>query len=129
MEPVIMTGSLVYIQKNDSKSPFADMLEYKEPVKGDVVAFKQGSGDTAITVVHRIHDINEKGEYIMKGDNNSSTDIAAISKSSIIGNYKFSIPHLGKVVTMLQTKQGLTAAVVLMGIAFVSSFLSDNLRN
>lgn len=129
MEPLIMTGSLVYIQQEESKSPLASILEYKEPEKGDVVAFKQGSGEAAITVVHRVHDVDTKGNFIMKGDNNVSTDIATIKRSNIIGQYKFSIPKLGFFVNKLTSKRGIIVAVILMAIAFFSSFISDGADN
>lgn len=129
MEPVIMTGSLVYIQKEESKSPLAGIFEYKEPEKGDIVAFKQGSGDNAITVVHRIQNINEKGDFIMKGDNNKTTDIATVSRENVVGQYKFNIPKLGYFTAKLTSKQGIIIAVVLMLIAFISSFVADAADN
>lgn len=125
MEPVIMTGSLAYIQQKESKSPFANMFDYKEPEKGDIVAFKQGTGDNAITVVHRIYDTNEKGDFIMKGDNNKTTDIATVTKENLVGQYKFNIPKLGYFTAKLTSKQGIIVAVILMLIAFVSSFVAD----
>lgn len=129
MEPVIMTGSLVYIQQEESKSPLAGIMDYKTPVKGDIVAFTQGSGDNAITVVHRIYDKTAKGDFIMKGDNNVSTDIATINPDNIIGQYKFSIPKLGFFVSKLTSKRGIIVAVILMAIAFISSFISDGVDN
>lgn len=129
MEPVIMTGSLVYIQQEESKSPLAKYLEYKEPEVKDIVAFKQGSGDNAITVVHRVHEMDPSGKFIMKGDNNESTDIAMINRNQIIGQYKFSIPKLGYFVATLTSKKGIIVAVVLMVIAFFSSFIADGADN
>lgn len=129
MEPKIMTGALVYIQQEESKSPLASMFDYKEPEKGDIIAFKQGSGDKAITVVHRIHDINEKGDFIMKGDNNKTTDIATVSRENIVGQYKFNIPKLGYLAAKLTSKQGIIVAVALMLIAFISSFVADAADN
>ena len=125
MEPKIMTGSLAYVQKADSKILFSSMLEYKEPGEGDIVAFNQGTGDNAITVVHRIQSIDSEGNYTMKGDNNKSDDIATIKKDQIIGNFKWSIPYLGYFTTWLQSKKGLVIAITLALIAFVSSFIGD----
>lgn len=129
MEPVIMTGSLVYIQQKESKSPFANVFDYKEPEKGDIVAFKQGTENNAITVVHRIYDTNEKGDFIMKGDNNKTTDIATVAKENLVGQYKFNIPKLGYLAAKLTSKQGIIVAVALMLIAFISSFVADAADN
>ncbi len=125
MEPTIMTGSLVYVQKADTKALLAGMLKYKEPGEGDIVAFNQRTGDNAITVVHRIQSIDSEGNYTMKGDNNKSDDIATIKKDQIIGNFKWSIPYLGYFTTWLQSKKGLVIAITLALIAFVSSFIGD----
>lgn len=128
MEPKIMTGSLVYIQQPDSKSPFAKYLEYKEPEAGDIIAFEQG-GDEKITVVHRIKEINADGSYVMKGDNNSSEDIATVRKSAIVGQFKFTIPKLGFLAAQLRTTKGIIIAAALALVAFVSSFISDGAEN
>lgn len=125
MEPTIMTGSLAYVQKADSKALFSSLLEYEEPGKGDIVAFNQGTGDNTITVVHRIQDVDSEGNYTMKGDNNKSDDIATIKKDQIIGNFKWSIPYLGYFTTWLQSKKGLVIAIILALIAFISSFIGD----
>lgn len=125
MEPTIKTGSLAYIQKPDSEALFSKLIEYEEPVKGDIVAFEQGESGNSITVVHRIHDIDNEGNYVMKGDNNSSEDIAKIGKKQLIGRYKYSIPYLGYFTTWLQSKKGLVIAVILAAVAFISSFVGD----
>ena len=125
MEPTIQTGSLVYIRQAESKALFSNLVEYEDPGKGDIVAFEQGSGDNAITVVHRIQDVDSEGNYTMKGDNNKSDDIAQIKKDQIIGNYKWSIPYLGYFTTWLQSKKGLVLAVILALNAFVSSIVGD----
>lgn len=125
MEPTIMTGSLVYIQKPDAKVIFSNLVEYEEPKAGDIVAFNQGEGKNSITVVHRIQNIDSEGNYTMKGDNNQSDDIATIKKSQLVGRYKWDIPYLGYFTTWLQSKKGLIIAVILAAVAFISSFIGD----
>lgn len=90
MEPVIHTGSLAYIDMNDTDVEI-----------NDIVAFHIGE---SITVVHRLVDYDEVEDlYITKGDANESADIAALDSSQIIGTYKFSIPKLGYFVEMLES--------------------------
>lgn len=111
MEPTIMTGALSYIDKKDSDVGI-----------DDIVAF---SVDDEVTVIHRIVDIADNGQYVTKGDNNESTDIATLSPDQIVGKVKHSISYLGYITKWLQSKKGLILAGVAILIAFISSFLTD----
>lgn len=123
MEPVIMNGNLAYIQKAESKSPLAKLIPYTEPQNGDVVAFKQHNESGTVTVIHRVLEINENGEYVMKGDNKSGTDIASVPREDIIGMYKFGIPKLGITVNALKTTKWFVIAIALMLTAIISAFI------
>ena len=111
MEPTIMTGSLSYIDKKDSDVSI-----------DDIVAF---SVDDEVTVIHRIVDVADNGQYVTKGDNNESTDIATLSPDQIVGKVKHSISYLGYITKWLQSKKGLITAGVAILIAFISSFFAD----
>lgn len=87
MEPVIHTGSLVYISEQEG-----------EPEVGDIVAYKIGD----LPVVHRI--IEEvDGGYITKGDANEAVDLAIVEPSKVIGKYVFTVPAAGYILTALQS--------------------------
>lgn len=81
MEPVIPTGSLVYVKAED-----VDNLK-----ENDVITFygKQGS-----IVTHRILKI-EKDGFVTKGDANFDVDLAKVLPSQVIGKVVFSLPFLG----------------------------------
>lgn len=88
MEPVIHTGSVVYIGEKE-----------EVPVKGDIMAYMAGDG---MAVVHRIAGVTEDG-YIMKGDANEVQDAAAVSREQFIGEHKFSIPELGYLLAKIES--------------------------
>lgn len=123
MEPVINEGALAYVQKADSKSPLAGLIQYIEPQNGDVVAFRQRNESGTVTVIHRVLEINENGEYVMKGDNKSGTDVASVPENDIIGVYKFGIPELGNVIQLLKTQKWFVISIALMLVAIISAFI------
>lgn len=88
MEPVIHTGSVVYIQKTDT-----------EPQEGDIVAYLAGDG---LAVVHRVIGRGETG-YITKGDANSAPDMVETAPSQIIGSYRTAVPRAGYLLAGVQS--------------------------
>lgn len=88
MEPVIHTGSIVYITKMD-----------EEPQEGDIVAYLAGDG---LAVVHRIIGRGDTG-YITKGDANSTPDMIETAPSQIIGRYAMSVPYAGYLLAGVQS--------------------------
>lgn len=82
MEPMIPTGSVSIINRND-----------KDFNTNDIVAYQT---ETGVTIVHRIigyDDINDK--YILKGDMNDLPDASGVNKQQMIGTYVNHIPILG----------------------------------
>lgn len=116
MEPTIMTGALGYINTK---------ADIDTITTGDIVAFETGSEKEKVTVIHRIYKDNGNGTYVTKGDNNDSEDFATLYKSQIVGKVVFSIPYIGRLTSLLQTKQGIIVAVGLTLLGFISSFLTD----
>lgn len=90
MEPVIQTGSMVYIAGMDKKEG--------PVVKGDIMAYMAGDG---MPVVHRVY--STEGGYTMKGDANDVPDAAMVDYSQFIGEHRFSIPKLGYVMANLES--------------------------
>lgn len=105
MEPVIWTGSLVFVDEK---------YNYDDVKVGDVIAFK--SGDVSVT--HRVLNINENGEIETKGDNNDVSDGFSVSKDNFKGLSKFWIPKLGYMVNFLQSRRG-----TILGITGILSLL------
>lgn len=114
MEPTIHTGALAYVNKKDV-----------DVDTGDIIAFTEGQGDK-ITVIHRVITDNNDGTYVTKGDANADEDFAPINKDQINGTIIFNIPKLGYVTNFLQSTKGIIAAIVLIVIALVSSFITDS---
>lgn len=86
MEPVIMTGDMVVVNKTDKA---------KEQLKvGDVIQFRRGN----YTVIHRIIEISHDHEqmyYITKGDNNNAPDLGEVTPDMVIGRVEFHVPYAG----------------------------------
>lgn len=116
MEPVIHTGSVVYIGEKE-----------EAPMKGDIMAYMAGDG---MAVVHRIAGVTEEG-YVMKGDANDVQDAKPVSREQFIGEHRFSIPALGYVLARLESHTmrvggfELPAAVpVLIGVVLMAQLIS-----
>lgn len=114
MEPTVYTGDLAYINTKDT-----------DVEVDDIIAFYEGEGDKKITVIHRVNAFNEDGTLVTKGDNNENVDLSPIKPEQIMGTMVFNIPKLGFLTGWLQTKKGIIVAVVLVAIAFISSFITD----
>lgn len=87
MEPVIHTGSLVYISETD------------EPFRvGDIIGYVAGE----TPVVHRIVGEEENG-FITQGDANDAPDLALVTKSEILGKCVLTVPGAGYVLSSLRS--------------------------
>lgn len=79
MEPTILTGDYIIIDKDA-----VDDLK-----KDDIITFySEEQGVAGLLVTHRIIDIDEKGDYITKGDANQIADELHVRKDQIVGKYK-----------------------------------------
>lgn len=88
MEPVIHTGSLVYITELED-----------EPDSGDIVAYDAGDG---MAVVHRIIGVSDLG-YVTKGDANEAEDMKAVRPSQLVGRYAWSMPGMGYLLSAVES--------------------------
>lgn len=109
----LLTGSLVYVKSCDVSD-----IEV-----GDVISFML-SEETVAT--HRVIAVNDDHtEFSTKGDNNDSPDGSPVDYRNIIGRAVFTIPYLGYLSNLLQTRQGLTMAITVVIIMLIIAFLPD----
>lgn len=112
MEPALPRGSLVLAKEPN---------EGFNPKSGDILTFQQpGSPDRLIT--HRLIGTAQVGPatfYKTKGDANNSPDPWQVSYGQIKAKEIFSIPILGNLVTLLNTKTGI-ALFVLVPVAILA---------
>lgn len=84
MEPQIHTGAVAFIDTRD-----------KNVAVGDVITYKIGKAGSEKYVTHRI--VGEKPDgYVTKGDANEVEDANCVKQEQIVGTYRYSIPHAGR---------------------------------
>lgn len=88
MEPVIHTGSLVYITEIN-----------EAPQENDIIAYDAGSG---IPVVHRVISKGESG-YITKGDANTTPDMSEVAPDKILGRMVLTVPNAGFILSAVRS--------------------------
>ncbi len=81
---------------------------------GEIITFKRGN----ITITHRINDVKD-GNYITKGDANSSTDTQIVSKSDIIGHDVAVVPFIGRLTGFIKTPIGFGLLLGIPTLLFV----------
>lgn len=104
MEPAYHVGSLVYVRS----------VEADELKEGDAITFRL-SEDAMAT--HRIIEVIDDGEDVWfrtKGDANDTEDGNLVPASDVVGEVAFTIPYLGYLASLLQTRAG-KAAVIAYG--------------
>ena len=114
MEDAILTGSVAYVNTN---------IKAEEIKEGDVIAFNVGGKQ----VTHRVISVNSDNTFTTKGDANKIADLNPVRFSNYIGKTVYSIPFLGYVVGVVQTKIGYAILILLIGLNIVSLvFLTDD---
>lgn len=108
MEPIIKTGSIVYI---NTYKKAEDVQE------NDIISFKIDNGQ----VVHRVISINDDETFTTKGDANNTVDSNSVSFNDYIGETMFSIPYLGFLLSSMKSKTGILIIffIVFLNIGFV----------
>lgn len=109
MEPKIQTGSLISIKTGGDRSRFK---------KGDVITYRTKEN---IVITHRIVKVERNGQqYITKGDNNNGADLEPVNVDQIIGQYTgFTLPYIGYVTNLANSKRGAILLFILPGILFI----------
>lgn len=122
MEPVIPTGSVVFVN-----TKAADINE------GDIITYSLPVGDNkAIFVTHRIYKMDaDAGMMQTKGDNNDNAD-GWISMAAITGKVIGHIPACGFVLDALQKTGFILIAIwifVINAILMMVPYILENIKN
>ncbi|GAF65410.1 signal peptidase I [Bacillus sp. TS-2] len=106
MEPEMLTGSLILIQKAEQKEHFT---------VGDVVTYRTAEN---VLITHRIIEVMNNGQsYITKGDHNNGPDIEPVLSDNIVGKYSgITVPYVGYVTQFIQSKQGALIIFIIPGV-------------
>ena len=118
MEPSIPLGSVVYVKPSQP--------EDIQP--GDVIVFYGGRDGDAVTTHRVVENRAADREFITRGDANADNDMLPRPYESLIGRVGFSVPLLGRILTVLSSNAGRAG---LLGIVFGIlglSFLEAGLR-
>lgn len=113
MEPTYPVGSLIFVDHNISKEDIE---------VGKAITFK--ISDTTL-VTHRVVEINDKGEYVTKGDANKSNDGDAVKFENVVGMPKFVIPYLGYIASYATTTSGMILLVTIILVLILLTFIPD----
>ena len=93
MEPVIRTGSIVFVKKIDSK----------KIAKNNIIAFLSPS-NPKVVILHRVVDVKSVNPLVLetKGDANKLPDNWLVKEPAVLGRYYLSIPYLGYVIAWIK---------------------------
>lgn len=102
MNPTIKVGTLIIVKE----------VEPKEVVKGDIITYH---GSKTSLVTHRVVKVEDGGNrFITKGDANETADPMPLEGNKLIGKVVYSIPLIGLILGVLNTKQGVGIALILI---------------
>jgi signal peptidase len=112
MYPVLQPGDLIIdtAVKDPTKLKIGDIITYWTIIDGE-----------RVLNTHRITGIYDGGTYRIfetKGDRNTIADHVVVHESEIVGQYKFRIAGVGKVLDYLQTSTGFLLIIVLPVLLF-----------
>lgn len=126
MEPVIHTGSLVFIDRNDKEVEAGDIITFtigaNEQIETGNGIYKQA--EAGKTVTHRLIWIDGDDLYT-KGDANNTADLIPVQKSRVVGTYMFQIPEVGFVLGKLGKIFWFALAGIIVLLNIASALLSD----
>jgi len=117
---VVLSGSMSP-EFNAGDVVVVDAKKKTQYNKGEVITFKDPQ-DQKKVVTHRIAEVLQNGDqisYRTKGDANNTADSKPVPAANIIGQQKWHIPYLGRVVEFAKTKQGIVLLVVIPGILII----------
>ena len=109
MEPVIKTGSIILIKKQDTYST------------GDIISFVGASQDSTTHRITKITIINGKEVFNTKGDANQGEDRETVKTSNILGKTVFTVPYLGYLIAFTRTQQGFIFLIVIPATIIIFS--------
>jgi signal peptidase len=101
MSPAISAGDMVVIKT----------LNSDEINVGDIVTYAPRT--YGIVITHRVIDIDENGNFVMKGDANEKNDISDIKPEQVIGRCESIIPYFGYVAHYIRQPIGFVILIVI----------------
>ena len=113
MEPTVKTGAVAYNNTH---------VDAKDVKQNDIIVFKQGES----YVTHRVVRINDDNTFTTKGDANETEDLVPVGFKDFKGINAFSIPYLGYVLKIVQTKLGVFILVLITGLNIVYFVFTDD---
>lgn len=110
MEPQIPVGAMVTVDPR---------VELTEVLAGDVITY-QLNQDTLST--HRVVENNvTERSFVTKGDANQDIDLVPVVYERVVGKVLYSIPYLGRLIGLIQSRQGiLIIAGVLLAVILLT---------
>jgi signal peptidase len=112
MEPVLPTGSLIFVKRATFYT------------KGDIVTFGKDT-KTDIPTTHRIIAVNDDGTFTTKGDANEEEDQVRVAPKDVIGEVIFHVPGAGFVLDFARQPIGFTLLVAIpAGLVIVEEILT-----
>lgn len=121
MEPSICLGDVIVVKKCNEEDLHT----------GDVITFEQDQN----VITHRILKIekdiqNSEIKYITKGDNNNIEDSNQVEYSQILGKEVLTIPYLGKIISLLDSKIIILVVIlILLILCFLNIQKQEKLEN
>ena len=112
MSPTINIGSLILVEKKENTS-----IDIQ-----DVVTFRT-SNKTVVT--HRLVGVADNGNYLTRGDANTSNDPMTLNKDSIIGKVVCSLPYVGFLMSVLKTPLGMAGLIISIITIILTFYLLD----
>lgn len=125
MHPTFATGSIIGV-KTISQAK-ANKMQV-----GTIVVFRSAANND-ILITHRIisrltpitrYTREGSAQFVTKGDANAAEDGTILSASRIVGEYSFSVPRAGYILTAIQQGRLLTSALVAFIFASIAVMLS-----
>jgi len=114
MEPAIKVYDLIFDVRVD---------DFSKIKKGDVITFHSRSPISfEKTVTHRVVDVkivNDKYEFVTKGDDNPTADSATVREEDVIGKTLFRLPQFGRIQIFLTSKIGWIMFILIPALGIV----------
>lgn len=115
MEPTIPVGSVIYVEP-------VDAIDVRS---GDVIAFYSDGS----VVTHRVEENRfVEGKFITKGDANLREDFESTPYQALIGRVRYSIPYLGRFLTLYTSQVGKAYALCFAACGLLFNLLAGRLR-
>lgn len=109
MEPVIKTGSVILIKKQDTYNV------------DDIVSFVGSGRDSTTHRITKTSIVKGKEIFNTKGDVNKGEDQEKVGIDNILGKAVFTLPYLGYVIAFTRTQQGFIFLIVIPATIIIFS--------